>query len=94
MLVRWGTQNADELGIEAFVEATDDGKLCYEALGFTYMNTMYMDTAKRNPSKKWMEMSDCLRMPMHGYLMWRPKGGKFEEGKTVVPWENKSYKNW
>lgn len=26
MLLRWGTEKADELGLEAFVEATDDGK--------------------------------------------------------------------
>lgn len=94
MLLRWGTQKADKLGLEAFVEATDDGKPCYEQHGFTYMNTFYLDSAKRNPSQKWMEMSDELKTPVHAYLMWRPKGGIFEEGKTVVPWDNKYYKNW
>ena len=87
LLVGWGTKKADELGIEAFVEATDDGKPCYEALGFIYMNTFYLESARRNPSRKWMELERDLRTPIHSYLMWRPKGGKYEEGRTLVPWE-------
>lgn len=94
MLLRWGTEKADELGLEAFVESTNDGKPCYEKHGFTYMNTFYMDSTRRNPSKKWVEMENYLKTPIHCYLMWRPKGGYFEEGKTVVPWENGYYKNW
>lgn len=93
MLLRWGTEKADELGLEAFVESTNDGKPCYEKHGFTYMNTFYMDSTRRNPSKKWVEMENYLKTPIHCYLMWRPKGGNFEEGKTVVPWENGYYKN-
>lgn len=94
MLLRWGTEKADELGLEAFVESTDDGKACYEQHGFIYMNTFYMDSAKRDPSKKWVEMGNYLKTPVHCYLMWRPRGGKFEEGKTVVPRDNGYYKNW
>ena len=94
LLMRWGMEKADELGLEAFVEATDDGKPCYEHHGFTYMNTVYMDPAKRNPSKKWSEMEKELRTPVHLYLMWRPKGGRFVDGETVVPWDNKFYRNW
>ena len=41
-----------------------------------------------------MDIENELRMPVHCYLMWRPKGGKFVEGETVVPWDNKYYKNW
>lgn len=85
MLLEWGTQKADELGLEAFVESTDDGKPCYERHGFTYMSTFYLNSAKRNPSKKWMEMESELRTPIHAHLMWRPKGGNFQEGETVVP---------
>jgi GNAT superfamily N-acetyltransferase len=94
MLIDWGTRKADELGIEAFVEATDDGKPCYESHGFVYMNAFYLDSTRRNPSKKWMELGSLLKTPIHCYLMWRPKGGNFEEGKTVVPWDQKYYKNY
>ena len=50
MLLRWGTQKADELGLKTFVESTDDGKPCYERNGFTYMSTVYIDAARRGPS--------------------------------------------
>lgn len=34
MLVEWGVKRADELGIEAFVEATEEGKGLYAKWGF------------------------------------------------------------
>lgn len=86
MLLDWGTKKADELGIEAFVEATDNGKPTHERHGFTYMNTLYLDPTRRNPSKRWLELCNWLQTPIHYYLMWRPKGGKYEEGETVAPW--------
>ena len=86
-LVEWGVHEADRLGLETFIEATDDGKPLYEACGFTYMSTNYWESVKRNPSKKWIELSEYFQTPIHNYLMWRPKGGIFVEGETVVPWE-------
>ncbi|KAL9129045.1 MAG: hypothetical protein Q9217_002415 [Psora testacea] len=91
-LVGWGVQKADELGIDAFVEATDDGKPLYEARGFVYMHTFYLDSARRNPSKKWMELANYVKTPVHCYFLWRPKGGLFVEGETVAPWEEKEKK--
>ncbi|KAK4695262.1 hypothetical protein P7C71_g2459, partial [Lecanoromycetidae sp. Uapishka_2] len=90
MLLDWGTRKADELGIEAFVEATDAGKPCYESSGFVYMHTIYLNPTRRNPSKRWKELCALFQTPVHAYLMWRPKGGSFEEGRTVIPWEKKS----
>ena len=46
MLIHWGIDKADVLGLEAFVESTDDGKPCYKENGFTYRNTVYMHAAK------------------------------------------------
>jgi GNAT superfamily N-acetyltransferase len=34
MIVKWGLDRADELGIPAILEATDEGKLVYEKVGF------------------------------------------------------------
>lgn len=82
-----GIKEADRLKLEAFIEATDDGKPCYEASGCVYMGTNYWEAAKRNPSNKWRELERYSQMPIHTYLMWRPVGGRFVEGETVVPWE-------
>ena len=54
----------------------------------------YMDSAKRNPSKKCAGMGNYLETPINCYLMWRPKGGNFEGGETVIPGDNGYYKNW
>jgi GNAT superfamily N-acetyltransferase len=34
LLVRWGTQRADELGVKGFVEASYEGRRLYESCGF------------------------------------------------------------
>lgn len=81
-----GIKEADRLNLETFIEATDDGKPCYEASGFVYMGTNYWEAAKRNPSERWKELERYFQTPIHTYLMWRPVGGRFVEGKTVVPW--------
>ena len=82
-----GLDQADNLNIEAFLEATEDGKPCYETLGFIYMGTRFWRTGKQNPSQQWEEMERYLQMPVPTHLMWRPKGGRFVEGETVLPWE-------
>ena len=51
-----GVQEADRLNLESFIEATDLGKLAYEACGFVYAGTNYMESAKRNPSPQWREL--------------------------------------
>lgn len=80
-LLSWGTAEADRLGLEMFIEATDDGKPCYEACGFEYQETNYWESAKRKPSKKWTELSKFLQTPIHTYLMWRPAKTKSVEGE-------------
>lgn len=34
MLMKWGCDKADELGLPAFVQATHEGRLLYERFGF------------------------------------------------------------
>ncbi|KAL9039159.1 MAG: hypothetical protein Q9180_002699, partial [Flavoplaca navasiana] len=46
-------EEADRLNLETFIEATDLGKLTYEACGFVYAGTNYLESAKRNASPEW-----------------------------------------
>lgn len=77
MLIRWGFDKADELGLETFVEATAEGKPTYAANGFRYVDTFLMDAVKNDPSPRWMELEKELRTPIPLFLMVRPKGGGF-----------------
>lgn len=86
LLVEWGTKKADEMGVEAFIESTDDGKPLYERYGFANMNEFYLKPTKPDPGEDWKKLEKDLGS-IHGYFMWRPIGGKYEAGKTVIPWQ-------
>ncbi len=55
-IVTAGVEEADRLNLEAFIEATDLGKVTYEACGFVYAGSNYLESAKRNASQKWREL--------------------------------------
>lgn len=87
--MEWGNDKADKLGVESFVESTEDGKPLYDGYGFATMNDFNLEPTKSNPGPEWQKTAKTL-LPMHGYFMWRPILGKYEEGKTVIPWEEKT----
>ncbi|MCJ1465021.1 hypothetical protein MMC07_003636 [Pseudocyphellaria aurata] len=89
LLVEWGIKKADEMGVELFVESTDDGKPLYDRHGLVTMNEMILKPSKPNPGDEWKSVEKELG-PMRLHFMWRPVGGKYEEGKTIVPWETQS----
>ncbi|KAL8912043.1 MAG: hypothetical protein Q9171_002896 [Xanthocarpia ochracea] len=82
-----GVKEADRLNLESFIEATDLGKLTYEACGFVYAGTNYLESAKRKASPEWRVLERDMQTPIHMYRMWRPAGGKWVEGETQLPWE-------
>lgn len=85
LLVQWGTQKADEMGLEAFVESTDDGKPLYAKHGFEYMNDFELCATPPEQVDELVRLQQQLYF--HGHFMWRPVGGKYVKGETVVPWE-------
>ena len=59
-IVTAGVEEADRLNLEAFIEATDLGKVTYEACGFVYAGTNYLESAKRDASQKWRELETFM----------------------------------
>ena len=90
LLVERGIRKADELGLEAYVEASLMGKSVYEKHGFVMMDSAdkKLDNPNRNPSEEWRRIVAAVQAGSAA-LMWRPIGGKYESGKTIVPWEGK-----
>ena len=43
------------------------------------------DMSVPNPSERWKELQ---QLELKAYYMWRPKGGQFVEGETVIPWHS------
>ena len=86
--MEWGCQIADRLNLESFVESTDDGRALYEAYGFVLVDQILLDPETEEPTEKWTELKkEIAPRPFPILFMWRPKGGRFEEGKTVYSWE-------
>lgn len=83
MLIRWGFEKADELGVETFVEAMQEGKPTYAANGFRYIHTFLLDPTKNDASPRWIELEKELRTPIPLFWMVRPKGGGFEKHEKV-----------
>ena len=65
-----GVKEADRLSLEAFIEATDLGKPTYEACGFSYAGTNYLESAKRNASPKWRELGRFIEYVL--FPSWSP----------------------
>ena len=91
MIMRWGLQKADEMGVEFWLDATVRGKPLYESHGFgsVLKNVLTVDNSGANEG--WKRLDRVMNEdPMTMWVMWRPIGGVFEvdeKGERVRPWE-------
>ncbi|EAS30278.3 GNAT family acetyltransferase [Coccidioides immitis RS] len=95
MLVDWGIQKADSMGLECWLDASDSGRPVYEKKGFIYIMDQALDPDMDEKKMSAAEREELMRLremmpPTHLSTMWRPKGGKYSEGATVKPWETAS----
>ncbi|KAL8946892.1 MAG: hypothetical protein Q9222_006771 [Ikaeria aurantiellina] len=88
MLVEWGTKKADDMGIESFVESTLSGKPLYESCGYVSTDAFELNPTPPEDTPELRKLQQDLIFT--GYFMWRPVGGGFVEGKTVIPWKETS----
>ena len=70
MIMKWCLEHADRLGLESFIEATKEGKPCYERFGFKVIDTNEFHVQKENPDKGWKEAESSL-IPFTWYSMLR-----------------------
>ena len=84
LIMQWGLKKADEMGVEMWLDATVYGIPLYKKYGFriVHENTLHPKTDK--PNDEWKKIEGELKT-MTMWQMWRPIGGKFEEGKTIQP---------
>ena len=76
------------MGLEAFVESSEDGRSLYEAFGFVVAEHFYLDVKTEEPSETWEALKkEIVPAPMRVWFMWRPKGGLFVPGTTVFSWK-------
>lgn len=89
LLMKVGTAQADELGVECWMEASPMGKLLYESHGFRSLFKMQFDMERTDASDVWRKCVHELTPKTAVFPMWRPNGGiwKQEEAPVRFPWE-------
>ncbi|KAK7425541.1 hypothetical protein QQZ08_007982 [Neonectria magnoliae] len=85
LMLAWGKQKADELGVEMWLDATKYGVPVYKKHGFVVVNENRVQPTKKDPGEAWKKIDQELQ-PMEFWQMWRPVGGEYDEGRTVKPW--------
>ncbi|KAF3004668.1 hypothetical protein E8E14_001849 [Neopestalotiopsis sp. 37M] len=71
LMLKWGTDKADELGLEAFIESTDIARKAYEKHGFCVIGELNMDAQSEEESEEFSTMRNKLGCPIHGWIMKR-----------------------
>jgi GNAT superfamily N-acetyltransferase len=85
LMMAWGNEHLDEMGIEGFLEASDLGRALYEKWG--YQVVMKLDYfIPPNKGDEWNKWAHELMMPPW-YAMWRPPGGVVKPGERNRPWQ-------
>lgn len=85
MLIRWGTDKADDLGIETVVSSLPSARGAYEKSGLGAIELLPPSPSLNveNPSERWKELQ---AEDLTGWLMWRPIGHDYVEGVDKAPW--------
>ena len=83
LLINWGIQKSDELGLEACIESVPFAVPFYEKCGFGTLDELKPDLEVENPSGQWKKWAgEDLRV----ILCWRPVGRDFDAERDGKPW--------
>lgn len=81
ILMQWGIEQADRLGLEGFIEGSDLGRPLYEKNGFRQICETHPDISPNTDSDsvEWEALRKYyLPDGMHFHAMWRPAKGCWE----------------
>jgi GNAT superfamily N-acetyltransferase len=85
IILKWGIEKAEAMGVEMWLDATVYGVPVYQKHGFVIVHQNNLAPTTTHPSAEWKEIAERLE-PMIMWQMWRPVGGRYEEGKSIRPW--------
>ncbi|KAJ0414806.1 hypothetical protein BJY00DRAFT_318461 [Aspergillus carlsbadensis] len=88
MLLVEECRRADELGLEAYMEAvTAMGVPIFMRHAFIPFKKVTVEPQTTNPDEEWNDMERKMQ-PLRFWPMWRPPYGRFTPGVTVPPWND------
>ncbi|KAI0197603.1 hypothetical protein F4808DRAFT_294423 [Astrocystis sublimbata] len=85
LLMNWGKQKADELGIDSCVESVPTAVPAYEKMGYGNVDSLRPDVAIQDPSEKYQEYA---KEELRVFLMWRPAGHDYDGLKDKAHWKS------
>ncbi|KAK6208253.1 hypothetical protein LQW54_007035 [Pestalotiopsis sp. IQ-011] len=68
LMLKWGTDKADELGLEAFIESTDIARPAYKKHGFRVIGELNMDAQSESKNNEFDAVRERLGCPIHGWI--------------------------
>lgn len=82
----WGLKQVDDMGLESYIEATEEGRRLYERNGYQVVARVEVDMeGKGDGEENWKTLERRL-LPCGFYAMWRPVGGVWMEGEPHRTW--------
>ena len=80
LMIEWGTRKADELGLEAWLEATPLGSMIYARHGFGFLNMveLYPSAELREDNDKWRHWEEATK-DLRMAVMKRPINGVWND---------------
>ena len=81
LMIKWGLQKADEMGLETWVESSQDGIDFYKANGFQHVEDEILDpVVEDSDTPDLVKVKETWRkkrlIPFRVGIMMRPVGGK------------------
>ena len=68
MMMEWGTEKADEMNVDCFIEATEVAEPLHRAAGFVVVNELWVDASPEKKDGEWQAWRKKW-LPMHSYWM-------------------------
>jgi predicted N-acetyltransferase YhbS len=82
MLVQWGLERANAVGVEAVVESVPFSVPFYEKCGFGCVEQIDIDFSVPEPSEQWQRYQ---AEDTRAFFMWRPAGKDYDV-EDAIPW--------
>ena len=85
LLMAWGLEKADEMGLECYIDATSEGVPLYETFGFLKGSKIDFIPPNGSNNTEWQQLKQELT-PFSFWPMWRPVKGLSRDDESA-PWE-------
>ncbi|KAF7900012.1 hypothetical protein EAF00_004348 [Botryotinia globosa] len=85
MLMQWGMERAERMGVEVVVEFSEMGYSLYKKFGLRSIEKIAVDMRVEIPTNTWGRLESDFG-PVLIWWMWKPRDGIYVAGKTELPW--------